>query len=138
MRKTKPSSLVSLPIIRKKSQFLRMRQPGKMNQTHEMKNELNSCAGGAGRPSASVAGRNSKVASMFAIANHTMSCAKKRPGQIRRPNPNARSGSGGDVTGSRKRSGLNFSGSGYVSGSCRIALNYQTRVVSIKRGKENI
>jgi hypothetical protein len=60
---------------------------------------------------------------MFAIADHIMSRAKKRPGQIRRPNPKAKSE--GDVTGSRKRSGLNFNGSGYVAGSCMIALDRQ-------------
>jgi hypothetical protein len=99
-------------------------------KTHELKKEVNCCAGGAGRPSASVAGRNSNVASMFAIANHSMSRAKNRPGQTRRPNPNSRSecGSSVDVTGSKKRSGLNFIGSGYVAGSWRIALNYQMSV----------
>jgi hypothetical protein len=108
------------------------RSPGKnqAEKTHELKREVNCCAGGAGRPSASVAGRNSNVASIFAIANHSMSRAKNRPGQTRRPNPNMRSdcGSGADVAGSKKRSGLNFNGSGYVAGSCRIALNYHMRV----------
>jgi hypothetical protein len=76
---------------------------------------------------------------MFAIANHTISRAKNRPGQIRRPNPKVRSGSGADVSGSRKRSGRNFDGSGYVAGSCRIALNYQMRVVrALERGEEDV
>ena len=104
------------------------RSPGKnqVEKTHELKREVNCCAGGAGRPSASVSGRNSNVASMFAIANHSMSRAKNRPGQTRRPNPNMRSDCA-DVTGSKKRSGLNVNGSGYVAGSWRIALNYQMR-----------
>lgn len=94
-------------------------------KTHEANKEVNSCAGGAGRPSASVTGRKSKAASMFAIAIHNMSRAKKRPGQLRRPNPHTvLSGSiDAGVAGSeRKRSGLNLNGSGYVAGSCRIAL----------------
>jgi hypothetical protein len=105
------------------------RSPGKRikessSKTHELKREVNCCAGGAGRPSASVTGRNSNIASMFAIANHSMSDAKNWPEQTRRPNPNTTSGSGNsaDVAGSKKRSGLNFNGSGYVAESCRIAL----------------
>jgi hypothetical protein len=88
-------------------------------RTHELKkDDVNSCARGAGRSSASVAGRNPNVASMFAIADHNMSRAKKRPGQIRRPNPNMSSGGGSaDVTGSRKRSGLNLDGSGSLGTS---------------------
>jgi hypothetical protein len=60
---------------------------------------------------------------MLAIADHNMSRAKNWPGQIRRPNPKVTFGSGADVTGSRKRSGRNLDGSGYVAGSCVIALD---------------
>jgi hypothetical protein len=91
-------------------------------RTHEANRDVNSCAGGIGCPSVSVAGRNSYAESILAIPTHSTSRAKKRPGQIRRPYPNAASGSGSGVTGSKKRSGLNLDGSGYVMGSCIIAL----------------
>lgn len=81
-------------------------------RTHKATRKANSGAGGEGRPSASVAGRNSNAASMFAIDIHTVSNAMRRPGHLRRPKPNPASGNGGLDAGSRKRSGLNFDGSG--------------------------
>ena len=92
----------------------RRRNAGGEQRTYEVNSEVNSSAGGAGRPSASVAGRNSNAASMLAIVIHTVSHARARPGHLRRPNPNAASGSGARAAGSesRKRSGLNFEGSG--------------------------
>ena len=82
--------------------------------THKATFRVNSCAGGAGWPSASVAGRNSNVASMLAIVIHTVSHARARPGHLRRPKPNTASGEGARPAGSesRNRSGLNFEGSG--------------------------
>jgi len=52
---------------------------------------------------------------------------KWRPGQILLPLPNTNESAGSSRTlpsSSRKRSGLNSSGSGYISGSCRIALEH--------------
>ena len=68
-----------------------------------------------------------KTIRIFAIASHRISWAKWRPGQIRRPNPNASIGYGisslREPLALRNRSGLNESGSGNMVSSCNMALN---------------
>ena len=62
-----------------------------------------------------------------AVTTKSVASTKCRPGHIRFPAPNARwiIGSSRQVPSSlRKRSGLNASGSGYSSGSCRTALSH--------------
>jgi hypothetical protein len=61
-----------------------------------------------------------------AVTTKSSASTKCRPGHIRLPAPNAseRVGSSRNVPASlRKRSGLNASGSGYSSGSCRTPLS---------------
>ena len=61
-----------------------------------------------------------------AVTTKSSASTKCRPGHIRLPAPNASEsvGSSRNVpSSSRNRSGLNSSGSGYSSGSCRIALS---------------
>ena len=62
-----------------------------------------------------------------AVTTKSVAATKCRPGHIRLPAPNASviTGSSRNVPSSlRKRSGLNASGSGYSSGSCRTALSH--------------
>ena len=59
-----------------------------------------------------------------------------RPGQILLPIPNTNESIGSSRTvpsSLRKRSGLNLSGSGYASGSCRIALKHSTQISQMDR-----
>ena len=68
-----------------------------------------------------------------AVTTKSVASTKCRPGHIRFPAPNARwiIGSSRQVPSSlRKRSGLNASGSGYSSGSCRTALSIGFRTIS--------
>ena len=67
-----------------------------------------------------------------AVMTKSSASTKCRPGHIRLPAPNAsvRMGSSRKVPSSlRKRSGLNSSGSGYNSGSCRTALSVCLKTV---------
>jgi len=65
-----------------------------------------------------------KTESKDATTMNNVSSTKCRPGQIRFPNPNADANTGSSrklPSGLRNRSGLKESGSGYITGSCRIA-----------------
>ena len=67
-----------------------------------------------------------------AVTMKSVASTKWRPGHIRLPAPNASGirGSSRKVPSSlRKRSGLNASGSGYSSGSCRTALSIHLRTI---------
>jgi hypothetical protein len=66
-----------------------------------------------------------KTESKDATTMNNVSSTKCRPGQIHLPNPNADANTGSSrklPSGLRNRSGLKESGSGYITGSCRIAL----------------
>jgi hypothetical protein len=98
-------------------------------KTHDIKPASYFSSGMMGFPCSSSFGVILNAASTETIPIHNEDRAINRPGQVRRPKPNAASGH--FVTGPTNRSGLNLSGSGNTSSSWSIALqglNSRTRV----------
>ena len=97
-------------------------RPGRPTEaTHLMKFGVNSPVGSMTCPSSFTGLSIAKAARIFAIARHSMSRAKWRPGQALLPKPKASMGSGRSSfrvpSSFSQRLGLNDSGSGYCVSS---------------------
>ena len=93
--------------------------------THLIAPDTNAVAGGTTLPSPSFF-LISIVAIKFAMHNHRLASANILPGQTLRPNPHTAStcSCARVLEGCKNRSGLNISGSGYISSFLIIALQF--------------